>query len=290
MSKSTVTAVAASLALAAATSILATAPALARPTAPGDRADYVPVAPCALPVVKLKKKRQVAVPVVGRCGVPADAVAVAVDLQAKGSRPGALRAWATGSSLPGTPILAWQTARKPVASQANVALGGGQMSLAGTKGKTKVTAEVVGYYRRVSTSHTLTINPWSMILFGSTASYGTTNGCITNSDTSAVTGYVPLTLPVGSRITSITTSVYDGGSADTYALALVRYLPQTNFLTVDSTTPLGSGGAGSVVVTTSTVNVSQVVDDQHSFAISLTNLKSFNNGLCGVRVTYEDPS
>jgi hypothetical protein len=291
MSRSSITTAIVGLTVVVATTVLSTGPALARPAGPPDGSAFVPVTPCALPVVKLRKKRQVVVPIAGQCGVPADAVAVTVDLQAKGSAPGALRVWATGGNRPRTPVLAWSSARKAVATQAVAGLGGGRVTLAGTRGRTKVQADVVGYYRRVPTSHTISINPWSMVLFGSASTtYGTTNGCVTNSDATAVTGYVPLNLPVGSRITSITTAVYDGGSADAYALSLLRYVPTTNFLNVDTTTPLGSGGAGSVVVTTSTVNVDQVVDAQHSFAIQLTNLRNFNNGLCAVHVTYDEPS
>lgn len=291
MSRSTFTALSAALALAAAAAVVSGTPADARPAA-GERSEYVPIASCGLPVVKLKKKRQTVVPVVGRCGVPADAVAVTLAIQAKGSRPGALRAWASGSSVPRTPLLAWSAARKAVATQASVALGGGQITLAGTKGKTKVDADVVGYYRRVPTSHTLSINPWSMTLTNSsTAGYGTTNGCVTNFDnTATASGSVPLTLPVGSRITSVMVSVYDGLSADAYALSLVRYRPTPTGLTADSTTPLGSGGAGSVVVTTTTTPVDLLVDSQHTFAITMSNLRNFNNGLCGLQVTYDDPA
>ncbi|MBM7519522.1 hypothetical protein [Nocardioides nitrophenolicus] len=291
MSRSTFTALTAALALAAATAVASGTPADARPAA-GERSEYVPIAPCGLPIVKLKKKRQAVVPVVGRCGVPADAVAVALAIQAKGSTPGALRAWASGSSVPRTPVLAWSAARKAVATQASVALGGGQVTLAGTKGRTRVDADVVGYYRRVPTSHTLAISPWAMVLTGSTtAGYGTTNGCVTNFDnTTTASGSVPLTLPVGSRITSVTASVYDGTSADTYSLNLVRYLPTPTGLTSDSTTPLGSGGAGSIVVTTTTTPVNLLIDAQHTFAITMSNLRNFNNGLCSLQVTYEDPA
>ena len=291
MSRSRITTVVVTLAVAVATTVLSTVPALARPAGPPDRSAFTPVAPCALPVVKLRKKRQVAVPIAGRCGVPQDAVAITLDLQAKGSAPGALRVWATGDSRPRTPVLAWSSARKAVATQAVAGLGGGRVTLAGTRGRTKVKADVVGYYRRIPTSHTMSVNPWTMVLFGgASVTYGTTNGCVTNPDASTATGFVPINLPIGSRITAVTTSVYDGGSADTYAISLLRYVTQPLGLNVDTTIPLGSGGAGTIVVTTSTVNVSQVVDAQHSFAVQLTNLRSFNNGLCAVQVTYEDPS
>jgi len=291
LSRSTITAVALSLVVAVATVVLSTPPSVAQSANNGDRSAFVPLAPCALPTAKLRKKRQVVVPVAGRCGIPQDAVAVTLDLQAKGSRPGALRLWATGGGRPRTPVLAWSAAHKAVATQATSGLGDGQVTLAGTKGKTKVNAEVVGYYRQIPTSHTLSISPWTMALTGSTsAGLGTSNGCVTNFDSVAATGRLPLTLPIGSRITSITTAVYDGASPETYALNLVRSVTTPTGLNTDGTTPLGSGGAESIVVTTSTVSVDQTVDAQHSFAITLSNLRSFNNGLCAVQVTYQDPA
>lgn len=269
----------------------AIAPTTAAAQAAGPRSHtFVAVAPCQVAKTKLKPKKTVTRKVTGTCGVPADATSVVLGLEArKATRTSRAAVWPAGGPRPATATLAWTRPARSATGHATVKLPAtGALSLWNKKGKVKVNVEVQGYYVPVETVTTLSVDPSAMALRGSlTATKGTTNGCATNVDSAATTGIVSLALPVGARILSISTAVYDGTSADAYELTLLRFVTGQTNLILDGSTTLGSGGAGSVVINHTQTTINHVVAADETFAIHMSNLKSFNNGLCQVFVTYD---
>lgn len=251
---------------------------------------FVAVSPCRVANVKLKRKRTVTRQVTGACGVPANAKTVALGLEAKKATSSSrVVVWQAGASRPKAATLTWtRPARSDTARETVNLSPGGAVSLWNQKGKVRVSVDVRGYWAPVSTVTTRAIDPMQMTLFGTTTtSPGTTNGCATNSDGGAATGVLSLDLPVGARLLSITTKVYDGGGADVYDVSLFRFVSVPTGLQTDEVVPLTSGGAASISVSTVTTAINHVVASGETFQIRMNNLKSFNNGLCQVFVTYD---
>ncbi len=265
----------------------ASAASAASAAAPAD-SSLVATAACPLRVVKLAKAKAKTLTIAGRCGVPGNASAVVLNVSARGSKAGGLWAWPGSSAKPRNPVLAWPVPRRTAGTQATVQLRNGTVRLAGRKGKTKVALDVVGYYRPSPTSQTLTVDAMGMSLTGPDVGLGTANGCATNTTANTTIGFLSLPLPVGATITAVTVAVYDGTAADSYTVALVVG-SHTDIGQVASTTPLGSGGAASIRVVTTTTAMRVPVARNTVYRLQMTNLKLFNNGLCHVQVTYDLP-
>lgn len=143
---------------------------------------------------------------------------------------------------------------------------------------------------KINKQQTLSYDPYSLQPFG-TGAIGTTNGCTCNYvDTFATR--VPLTLPVGAKIVSVSAAIYDGLGSTGYSLSLVRDVASigSSILTSEFIST-ATGGAQTIEIVEANVTpaLQETVDAGESFNLNFSAGAPFANGFCGAQVTIELP-
>ena len=229
---------------------------------------------------------------VGKCNIPANAVAVVLNLAIVNPTGNSfLTVFPAGGSVPLAANLNYTAGQAPASNAATVQIGtGGQLSFFNLRGTVDVTADVSGYYLPAgSKTQTISYGPdapeW---IFGGTRL--SVSGCITVSTGTAI-GRIALALPFGSQISSISGSIYDAsGTSSTFSLSLGRATITNNGITYSSNPLLEiAGGSGSgMVFGVATAGAPFTVTDIQSYYLDFSTAPAAN-AFCSASVTYTMP-
>jgi len=228
---------------------------------------------------------------VGRCNIPANAVAVVLNLAiVNPTADSFLTVFPAGGSVPLAANLNYTAGQPPVSNAATVQIGTeGKLSFFNLRGNVDVTADVSGYYLPTSSkTQTISFGPDSPHwIFG--GSRLAVSGCITISSGTAI-AHISLDLPFGSQISSISGSLYDSsGSAAAFSLSLKRATVSNTGITYSPSLLEITGGSGSGLVSGfASGSAVFTVTDTDSYFLEFTTLPA-TNAFCNASVTYTLP-
>jgi hypothetical protein len=103
---------------------------------------------------------------------------------------------------------------------------------------------------------------------------------------------VPLTLPVGAKIISVSAAIFDSPGPTGYSLSLVRNVAGIGSTGLTSEfISTATGGAQSIEIVQADVTpaLQETVDAGESFNLWFTAGAAWENGFCGAQVTIELP-
>jgi hypothetical protein len=297
----------------------------------GERAVFVPITPCRLfdtrsgaddvgarntPIAGGESFTQQVRGTNGNCAVPADAVAVAMNVTTINGTAGSfLTIWPADASKPLASSLNWIPGAPPTPNKVDVKLSAtGAISLFNNSGSVDVLADVVGYYvdhnhddryytkaevyakaevysRTELDSRTvrMSVNPRNMRGPSSDTVFATINGCV-KVGSGQDYGELPLDLPVGARLLNVDIGFFDGETSAVYTARLwegaaVTYgLDEQSLAYTDG--GAGSGGFG-LVKHHLTPNTPTAVDEGDVFKIGFTGIANNTNGVCYVTIEYD---
>ena len=247
------------------------------------------VGPRATPIGNGETYSAAFVGAVGKCNIPANAVAVVLNLAIVNPTGNSfLTVFPAGGSVPLAANLNYTAGQAPVSNAATVQIGtGGQLSFFNLRGTVDVTADVSGYYLPAgSKTQTISYGPdaphW---IFGGNRL--SVNGCISVSAGTAI-AHIPLDLPFGSQISSISASILDSsGNASAYSFSLRRATVSNTGITYSPNPLLEiAGGSGSGVSFGSAFGSAVfTVTDTDSYYLEFTTTPA-TNAFCNASVTY----
>jgi hypothetical protein len=271
-----------------------------------EQAVFVPITPCRLfdtradqpvgdriaPIAAGETFTQQVRGMTGNCTIPDDAVGVAMNVTVvNGSAASFLTIWPTDAPMPLASSLNWVAGAAPTPNKVDVKLSAtGAISLYNNTGTVDILADVVGYYATFDNPTVrMSVNPRSMVVvigFSPQADITAVNNCAKVFDGSAAR--LPLSLPIGARLSSVDIGFYDSSTSEKYEAIVQEYYPAAAGLSerVVSSTE-GGTGSGSIALVQHhlTFTAPTTVDEGETFAITFSGL--VNNGVCSVIVEYD---
>jgi hypothetical protein len=251
------------------------------------------VGPRATPIGDAETYSTPFVGAVGKCNIPANAVAVVLNLAIVNPTGNSfLTVFPAGSSVPLAANLNYAAGQAPASNAATVQIGaGGQLSFFNLRGTVDVTADVSGYYLPAgSKQQTIVFSTNSISWYAAGFSSYSINGCASQ-QTGTAWGFIPLDLPIGAQITGISASVWDAATTQAYRVELQRR--RVGGSAVALTTRLLEINGGSVSGAVSVGDVSSptaftvtATDTYHLFVDLGAPL---SNGLCSASITVTMP-
>jgi hypothetical protein len=136
-------------------------------------------------------------------------------------------------------------------------------------------------------NQTVTLSGYALVPFGLNPVQSTQNGCVSSYNGSL--GTVPLAIPVGARITSVTAHTFASGG--TYTMTLFRVLAGSNGLAMFTIRQASVSGVSGDQTTDVTPTTPETVDANESFLLrfddGIATAAGFGNGaLCDLVVAY----
>jgi hypothetical protein len=232
---------------------------------------------------------------VGKCNIPGNAFAVVLSLAVVNPTANSyLTVFPAGGSVPLASNLNYTAGQPPVANSATVQIGaGGALSFFNLTGSVDVVADVSGYYiPAAAKTQDITFGSRAVEWYGSSSGPSTVNNCTTQSS-GVPFGVIPLNLPVGAAINSITAVVWDSSSASTYSVALLRQRTSSSGIDVNGGNPMlqVTGGQASNVATTNvaTSSSSFPVTATDSFWLEINLGSALTNAFCSATINVTMP-
>jgi hypothetical protein len=232
---------------------------------------------------------------VGTCNIPANAVAVVLSLAIVNPTASSyLTVFPAGGSVPLASNLNFVAGQPPVANSATVQIGtDGELSFFNLTGTVDVVADVSGYYLpAASRNQDITFGSRAVDWYNSSSAPSAINNCTTATPGSAF-GVIPLDLPIGAAIDSISAVVFDGAASTPYSVGLYRQRTGATGIDTGGGTPLLeiTGGTSSNVATTGIATSSSsfpvTATDSYWLEVSLGTAPA--NGFCSATVTVTMP-
>jgi len=240
---------------------------------------------------------------VGKCTIPAEAVAVVLNLAIVNPTANSfLTVFPAGGTVPLAANLNYVAGQPPASNAATVRIGtGGQLSFFNLRGTVDVTADVSGYYLPAATGGgtgttvppqptpvIMTVDPFSMQLYN--ASQTTINNCVTTGPgSSSRFGVIPLSLPAGATVTSLSIAAY-GQTGATWVATLMRSsLASTGNLSTQVFGTFGGTFSSNTVQSQISVGSSVVSQDDGWFVDVTLGASPTTVGICRVQVRYTLP-
>ena len=238
---------------------------------------------------------------VGKCNIPANAVAVVLNLAIVNPTGNSfLTVFPTGGSVPLAANLNFVAFQAPVSNAATVQIGsGGQISFFNLRGTVDVTADVAGYYVPAgggsnvtpgrSKTETIVYSPAALNWVFGDENRLPVNNCITRS-TGSTTAQIPLDLPIGSRISSISAAILDSSSSATsYSLSLKRStVTDTGISNSANLLEIAGGSNSGVQFGAAAGSAVFTVTDTESYYLEFVT-GAATNAFCNATVTYTTP-
>jgi len=289
----------------------------------GNRAVFVPMVPCRLfdtrpgagvnvgprstPLGPAEVYQQQVSGTNGNCVIPNDATAISMNVTAVGgTAAGFLTVFPADGAQPLASNLNWVAGAPPTPNKVDVKLSdGGAIKLFNAAGTVDLLADVVGYYADHNhddryytktqidasvddTLRTEVYGPNSM-LWEQPAFVNTTvsNTCIGNATASGISGEVPIIMPVGSRLISVTTLVLDSAGPSIYSVDLIRTTNTTLGSSVAHVGTVNGGASTGIVPSVITPAATEIVQPGASYSVRVGAFSNSFNDFCSVTVVYD---
>jgi hypothetical protein len=253
------------------------------------------VGPRATPIGPAETYSTAFVGAVGTCNIPTNAVAVVLNLAVVNPTAGSyLTVFPAGGSVPLASNLNFVAGQPPVANSATVQIGtDGELSFFNLTGTVDVIADVSGYYLPAGArNQDITFGSRAVDWYSSESAPSTINNCTTLSSGVSF-GVIPLDLPIGAAIHSISAVVFDGAASTPYSIGLFRQRTGPTGIDIGGGTPLLeiTGGTSSIAAITSVATSSSTfpvtATDSYWLEVSLGTASA--NAFCSATVTVTMP-
>ena len=290
----------------------------------GTRTVYVPITPCRLfdtrpapdtvgprstPLGRDETHTVTAHGTSGNCTIPTDAVALAINVTSLGATlPTFLTLWASDVDRPAASHLNPAPGAPPTPNAVTTNLSPtNQFNFYNRQGSVDVFADVVGYYadhhhddRYYTKAQTDTLVGSGVVtrtLFRQSIVWeqpsavveATSNECVQNTTISGVYVYVPLEMPVGARLMSVSALVLDHATTTSYTVNVRRATITTSgttFANLFSSPTLG--GSAGPTVTSWTPTTTEIVTASTDYYVRIGSFQNTSNGFCSLTYTYDE--